>query len=225
MRQNIEFQIHSFSSPTYWAKFLRHMLPLLAAGLLFSALWIVVAIVISKGTNTPLSYMTRDTAAILNVSMYYGLISNIGLMLWAASSAICIVGAVILFDQRKRLALMLLASGIISGIMNIDDAFMFHERILPHHFGISEKIVMLSYVVYILAFLFYFRKEIFETDFPVFGIALISFGMSSMMDFILEVESLNTFMEDGFKFTGIVLWFIYFSYVTITSIRQQLKTA
>ncbi len=213
------------SGTIHWQLSSRSVLPLLASGLLFSAAWIAAAVAISVGTDTPLSHLTRDAAAIFDFSFYYGLISTVGIMLWASTSAVCSIGTAILWDRQRRMAFMLLAAGVLSLMMTLDDAFMFHEYIFPELFGIPEKVVMLCYILYMAGYLYYFRQEIYQTDFLVLGLAFVAFGTSSLMDFALAVTPLNTFLEDGLKFTGIVLWLIYFSSVTVTRTRHLLKPA
>lgn len=210
---------HQFPINPPWKPLLYRWVPLLAAGIIFSGLWVALAIALSIKKDVPLSYLTLDSASISRSAIYYGLLSTIGLMIWAATAAVTLVGAAILHEVNRPISRMLVAGGLLTIVMNFDDAFQIHTRMLP------ENAVMLTYVAYVSIFLFYFRNELLKTYFPLLGLALIGFAISSFIDLTIDFNSVTTFVEDVFKFTGIVLWFIYFSHVTITSVRLSLRKA
>src|SRR5574337_801026 len=93
-------------------------------------------------------------------------ISNIGILLWSASAAICLFCSAVLRKDinNRELPLFLLFSGIITSIFLIDDLF-FYERIYQAYFNVSERTVYSVYVVMVLLYLIRFRVTILRTEF------------------------------------------------------------
>ena len=57
--------------------------------------------------------LTRDPAAILDVPVYVGFLSQIGILLWAATAAICLFSAAVLWRREPvdSIARFLVCSG------------------------------------------------------------------------------------------------------------------
>lgn len=163
-------------------------------------------------SNIPFSYFTRDPLSITGGHSYFGIISNIGVILWSFSVAICLFSYVLLKTSNKPHDVLrfIMFGGFISLVLLLDDLFMLHERIYPRYLGVREKIVFLFYGVLILFYLVKFRKIIVETDFIFILFAICFFALSILVD--LMPKSLlpwHHLFEDGPKFFGIVSWFGY----------------
>ena len=191
--------------------------------------------------GVPISDLTRDVNAIAGVPLYAGLLSQIGILLWAAAAAICLFSAAVLpKDERRRpLRQFFVASGLLTLLLGLDDAFQLHEALLPTlgvpdavmyvgiagrvvFFGIAETALLVGYVGLVVLYLVRFGPFIRATDYVLLWIALLFFGISMALD-VLDPSGINPFLwEDGTKLVGIVSWLVYFARTSATSVSHHL---
>ncbi len=194
---------------------------------------IVIVAFFSSKTGIPVENFTKDPAAIAGINPFFGIISNIGILLWCASVSICFFSFAVLQKNRikkksKEVFLpFLLFSGIITLIILFDDLFLFHEGIFPELskefffnseyiseriiYFISEKFIYFSYIVLFSFYILRFKKIILKTQWIILLLAFIFFGISVTLDSIpTQIIKINYLLEDGFKLFGIVSWFGYF---------------
>jgi len=71
--------------------------------------------------------------------VYYGFMSNLGIFLWVATAAISLFSALIFFKWKSDKALLRFAvtSGLLSGWLALDDAFLLHEVVLALSYILS----------------------------------------------------------------------------------------
>ena len=190
-----------------------------------SGLWLILAItVLFLGAvvfgrlvgGIRIDQLTRDPASLTHSSVYTGFLSTIGLLFWAAAAAICILGAALITSSglHSRVARFLQASGVLTLLLLLDDAFLMHERVLPRYAGVPQRLVYLVYALLLLVYLVRFRDVIFETEYFLMGLALLLFGVSIASDLVWDSP-----LEDGSKFAGIVTWAVYFGRVVASSVR------
>jgi hypothetical protein len=169
----------------------------------------------------PIAAMGGSTA-----QLYYGMLSNVGVIVWAAAAAICLFVAATdgarLSSEGRR---FLLFAGILTSILTIDDLFMVHENA-------DSALVYLPYGLAAAFYLYRFGNLILSLD-PALIIAAVAFmGMSVATDLMIELReqwhsssrsdvgggrdrperspSLGVgFLEDVFKFLGICCWSVF----------------
>ncbi|MDJ0899332.1 MAG: hypothetical protein QNJ55_11015 [Xenococcus sp. MO_188.B8] len=194
----------------------------------FPAFFLLLVVgIISWRTNIPIMNFTRDPLGIMNAPFYIGILSNLGILFWAAGSAICFFSAAIItyINPKSQAFYFLLFGGIITTVLLYDDFFQFHERVFPKYLNTSESQVFIIYFLMILAYLIFFRKKIMATDFLVLGMALLGFTISATIDEVFVNHFRGKFLvEDGFKFLSIISWTTYYTRVGITEIKYHLKT-
>ncbi|WP_052055520.1 hypothetical protein [Myxosarcina sp. GI1] len=181
-------------------------------------------------TDIPTDRLTRDIAAIAEVPSFYGMISNIGILLWCASASICLfVFAVLQKLKIKTIAFknnflsFLLFSGLITLMLMFDDLFLLHEDIFPS-LNISEMVVYSSYVTVVLLYLLKFRKIIFSTTWGILCLGFLFFAASLTIDFFSISGSRITLLEDGFKLLGIASWFSYFVSLCFETVKNTIDS-
>jgi hypothetical protein len=171
----------------------------------------IIAIVgIAAAFGVPADELTRDPAAVMGVRFYVGLLSNWGIMLWSAAAAMCLFTAWLLRERNSASFAWLLASGLITALLAMDDMFMLHEDVFPNVFGIHEKVV---YLIYLLAggiYILYFLPEFLKRKYLIFAAAFVFLAISVLSDSIGRWFYVPTAVEDSFKYAGIVLWLIFF---------------
>ncbi len=184
---------------------------------------IVIAVVgLTIVQQLDIGQFTRDPAALTDSSPFIGLLSSIGVLFWAATAAICYFSALILWQQKQHSkALFLLAAGLITSLLLLDDLFMFHEVVFPMYLNFGEKITFVLYAAIVGSFLWGFRQQILGTDYTILLIALGLLGFSVLADRIFsDIGSWGYLVEDGPKLFGIVAWFAYWTLIARTTLNR-----
>ena len=189
----------------------------LVIGLLFVGVGVLSRVV----DGASLEFFLRDIVATGDLPFFAGFVSQLGGMLWCASMTVCLFSLLILRRQNGDLAAskrFLLQAGILTGVLLMDDIFLFHEEVAPSYLNVGEKFVMAAYLLLGVGFVFLNRNEILSSEYLLLGLALAMLGTSVFLD-ALPIEDfglryfwkrLEIFLEDGFKFAGIATWLIYF---------------
>lgn len=171
----------------------------------------------------PIAQLTRDPSAAAGMPPYTGLLSQIGIFFWGASSVICIFAATLVPPNKEKANFkrFLFFSGLFSLALWLDDAFLLHEEFLPL-LGIPDITVYMAYATFMLLYLMKFYRIILRTRFILLGIALLLFSASIMVDVVPGGTHL---IEDGTKFAGIVSWTCYFSWVCGVQCKSYIQKA
>ena len=208
----------------FWSQ-LRKLLPIITATWLPAIFLIIVLGIIGLLTDTSGTSFMRDPAPTMGVSAYIGLVSNIGVLLWSSTAAICIFSYALLRNslENKDLKLFILFAGLITGYLLLDDFFLFHEQMSDR---IPEAVIFAVYIIVVLCYLVRFRTKILRTEFSLLLLAGILFGLSLAVDVLHDMAifmylgNMRVFIEDGFKFLGIVTWFTYFARTCFLSLKE-----
>jgi hypothetical protein len=189
----------------------------LAVGILF----VSVGILSQAVNGHSLEFFLRDIVATGKLPFFAGFVSQLGGMLWCATLSVCLFSFFVLPRQNARLAVprrFLLQAAILTGVLLLDDIFLFHEDVAPHYLHLPEKLVMVGYLLLGIAFVVLNRNEILSSEYLLLLLALTMLGTSVFLD-ALPMEDLGLpyffkrleiFLEDGFKFAGIATWLVYF---------------
>jgi hypothetical protein len=198
----------------------RSSLPAAGAVACVSAILISIILVVHYWGDVPMGDLTRDPNAVSECPPYTGFLSQAGLFFWAASVAVCFFSAAWAWVQRRpmRVRAFFVASGLITLMLYVDDAFMVHESLLPH-LGIPEEAAYATYLLLVGAYLLYFSRMILRSDFPVLALALSFFAVSIVGDELDLPHDLGRyFLEDSAKLIGAVAWSAYF---VLTGLRMD----
>ncbi len=173
--------------------------------------------------------LTRDTATILKGPAYTGALSNFGILLWSATAAIMIFSAVHLYKNtvQRRAALMTLLFGLLTTMLCFDDTYQFHEKAFSGIIYVPEELIYIFYLTCIIVIATVCRVILVTTPFIIGITAMAFFGISILIDEInLPSGRHDAFVEDSFKFIGIVLWTVYhfksaFGFISDVSWRKE----
>ncbi|NRA94008.1 MAG: hypothetical protein HRU26_15245 [Psychroserpens sp.] len=158
----------------------------------------------------PLDFLTRDITATGDLPVYTGFLSQLGILLWAATAAVCLF--TLQFIKNKQQRTFLIWSFGITTLLGLDDAFLFHETVFPS-LGIHQKVVFLSYALITGFYLLKHYKLILKLEFLLLFFALGCFAISLFIDNFLHESSpyISLLAEDISKFTGILFWLAFFA--------------
>ena len=181
-----------------------------------------VVVLIHYGLGTSVARLTRDPLATANLSPLTGLLSSLGVLVWAATVTVCLFGARIHRDrpQRAEERGFFLGFGVLSAVLLVDDLFRIHDY-YADMIGITEHMLFALYGATALALLIRYQRFIRSASWSLLAIAFVCFATSIVVD--AEVFTLpfgHHLVEDGSKWLGICAWCAYFSrrvFETLTS--------
>jgi hypothetical protein len=163
-------------------------------------------------------FFTQDPIQTLNAKPYIGLISNVGIIFWAFTSAVLLFSAQLCRKQGKtnNISSFLFWAGILSLFLLFDDLLMFHETF-------SESIFFSIYFLGLAGIIYFHFRTILNSDYFLWLLAIMLLGSSVFIDlgtrFGLRLPHSSIF-EDGFKFLGIIMWFSYFLRTSYKSVNN-----
>lgn len=209
-----------------WHYQLKPLLPVLLKVYVLTLCPFFVLAIAGLLAGVPIQYLTQDPAAITGAPFYVGLFSNISVLFWCASAAVCFFSFLALKESvnNREFSSFCLFSGFVTTLLLLDDFFLLHESVFPKYLNIPEKLVYAGYGIIILLYLLRFRVVILKTEFLPLLLAFSFFGLSGTIDLLQQEFSLlraglQSLLEDGIKLLGIVSWCTYFVRVCIRQIR------
>ncbi len=200
---------------------------ILAWGLTAVVLAVVIAAAVvcaAKGINYGI--ISRDAVQVARIKFYTGYLSSFGTVLMCAAATGCFMAALAV-PPRPREGVtrgFLLASGLLTAILLVDDLFLMHERFFPMLLGVPEWAVMVFYMVSIPAYVIYYRAQLLRTRVLPLVFALICFAAAQFCDWVLDGKKLYI-LEDGPKLIGYGAWCGYFLDVSVVRIRGAVAAA
>ncbi len=170
----------------------------------------------SRITGLPVATFTRDPADITHSSPFLGVLSNLDILLWCATAAVCLFAFLVIRRDRgrRKTALFLLLAGLLTILLLLDDLFLLHERIFPRYLHWRQRYPFYAYFSLTAAYLAAFRKIILKSDFRMLAASCVFFALSIAVDAFAgplsqSFPSYHLF-EDGFKLFGLASWLGYF---------------
>lgn len=203
-------QIYQQLIKLFWVLIMLYI-PILALLALFVILQINYGIRVSTFTRDPIQFFGGDP--------YIGMLSNIGILFWAATVSITFFTSYMLrgSKQYKAASKFLFYSGLFTSFLMLDDLFLLHENIFPKFLNIPELLIYIAYALILIWYFTAFYRKILEGEYVLLLLAIIFFGGSVFIDYIgefIKIPGLYV-LEDGFKIFGIVTWFTYFLRIDI----------
>lgn len=163
--------------------------------------------------------VTRDLIQTCKLPIAYGMLSNLGILLWAAAAGITFFASQSALIQNKSIKNYLTIGSIFTSILCIDDLFLLHD------FFIEEKALYLIYALMAFYLLLSSRQQDLRAHSYSFFIAAMLLGLSIICDKLqgriaISYSDLQVF-EEGFKFIGIACWLYYWWQASLTAIKSR----
>ncbi|NBC95883.1 MAG: hypothetical protein GVY27_05975 [Deinococcus-Thermus bacterium] len=154
---------------------------------------------------------------------YFGAISNLGVILWALTAGCCLLAGVVCLRRagpRDRPAFFF-AALLLTSMLMLDDAYLFHEKIFPNMLAIPQTWVIIGYGVAAAAYLVGFARTILAHRWPLMALSLTFFAASLGVDQLTPQGATPNFVaEDGFKFAGICSWLAFHADAAIETLAN-----
>lgn len=165
--------------------------------------------------------LVRDPNAIAGNPNYFGIVSNLGIVLWIAGAAGALQAYAALGEKRTgHVGGVLLFGGLFAALMGLDDFLMLHESIAST--GIPEPAVLMPHAL-LLALLCYHAWLVrAQTPRLVLATAVVSFGLSLAVDIYPGHFPGQVFIEESFKLLGIAMLTAYLLVVSQSVLKARL---
>ncbi len=182
----------------------------LALLFLFVTVPLVAVALAVVNANVSAQLLFRDLAAVAGYHPFTGAISTLGLLAWAAASAIWLCAAFLASMKNAPYPKSYASASALTAYLMVDDAFMIHESIFPKIAHQSEVIFLISIAVAALIFAFLARSMLLRTPLS-FSLCILMLPLSMAID-VFPVQTLfgheetRLIVEDVTKWIGIIGW-------------------
>jgi len=177
----------------------------------------------------PIGELMRDSLLVAELSddcchIYYGVISNIGVLLWAAGTAIlfftALVVALIGGQEHRHYVVQFALGGFLTMLLCIDDFFLVHDIILPK-LGFSETFAYVVYASFAALYVWYARAEILGARWLMFLLSVGCLAFSVKIDVFMNYDNdFRLLIEDGAKLIGIAAWLSFHAEAAACTIQR-----
>lgn len=204
--------------------------PTMATRIAAVVLFVFPALVLSAVLLQPLAepkWMFLDTLAAAELApdcchVSYGMVSNVGILLWAGTAAICLLTGLLFLNvaEAAELRRFALSAGSLTAWVAVDDLFLMHERILPA-LGVPQPLVIAFYMVLALLYVLTSWRFILRHEWWMLAFGCAALAVSVFVDLVFHSLSPQlVYIEDSAKFIGITSWSL-FHCLTIFNVLQE----
>jgi hypothetical protein len=170
---------------------------------------LVVVLGFAEFADVPVASLFRDSNAVLGGPFYVGSFSAIGVALWAAAGAMCIL--VLSTGMSGAAGKLLIAGAVVSITLGADDALLLHEA-AESKLGIPELVFFSLHAIVVIVLFWPVRRYLASR--PNIGVLVGSIGLLGV-SLVVDQGVSQSFphqpiIEDVAKFLGIVLWVAFF---------------
>jgi uncharacterized membrane protein len=195
----------------------------LVAVILITLITLAAVIALHVIEDAPFERLVRDPAALTGAPFHQGFLSNAGILLWAAATAVALFTAMAIAVDDRSSAWMwfALATAALSLFATLDDVYLLHEQVLPHG-GIREEVTLLAYIAAGVAYLYLFRALLARTKLLLALLACALIAISTLLDMRYPMSTGWTiFIEEAAKFGGIASWLAFVWSASLTAISSS----
>jgi hypothetical protein len=161
---------------------------------------LVAALVVVHGaehSGASLGRFLRDPTASPGRSPYHGVVSNLGLLVWAAAATACLLAAALRTPRARFLGW----TGAGLAVLAVDDAAQLHEAAWVDLTGLGDEPVLAAYALAGCAFATRFRAELAASDRVRLVVAAALLAASMAADAIPAVQ--RVLHEEATKYVGL----------------------
>ncbi|WP_353779947.1 hypothetical protein [Winogradskyella sp. 3972H.M.0a.05] len=177
--------------------------------------------------DIPYKSITGDPAYATKSNPFTGVISNIGILLWATTAAVCLFTGLTLryVKQSSNDSSFLISSGLITLMLLLDDLFMLHDYAFTKYLNIKQVVTYAFYFAIVALYGLRFWKTIKKNSYVLLAMAFAFFGTSVFCDLFFAERNIEYFWEDSLKFLGIISWSLYFLKRSSKAMKMRLVKA
>lgn len=175
---------------------------------LSSVVLLGLVVFVAAWKDLPASSLTRDPVVTEGLRWQTGFLYKIGMLLWGAVTATCLLGAATWRgdDGARGLRSFLWASAAVILLLALDDTFQLRGELYPDHLGLPEVAVLAFYAVVLGIVAIVFRSTLLRTEYVVLAAAAALF----VLWLVLRQSGAERAVQDGVKLAGQLMLLLYF---------------
>lgn len=173
----------------------------------------------------PYEELMLDPTFYGHLPWYAGLVSNLGVLGWTASTVVAGAGAwMAAAGDRPGARQYLGGAALFSALLLLDDLFQLHV-VVTHQLGLSKAPFYGLYLLMGSWWLAANWREAGRTRWPLLAAAGLALSASMAIDQGVPASPLALLAEDSSKFLGIVAWCLYFCLTAADISRSVLASS
>jgi hypothetical protein len=155
--------------------------------------------------------ISRDPAELADLPIYYGLLSNLGMLVWGAGAFISFFAS--FHVEGPKISSLLRWAGILTLMLLLDDFLLIHDEVFPNVLLLPEWLVYLFYfVTFPLFFLSHLNVILKQTEYPILALGIFLMGVSVLIDMYVLPGVID--VEDSCKLACIVTYSYYWIFTS-----------
>ena len=167
---------------------------------------------LSRATDRPLEYFTREPADVLDAPAYVGALSNLGALVWGVAATCALLAWAVVRSAR-----VLLFGGLLTLLLLGDDFYRLHEDYYPK-VGIRQRFSNIAYFLLVVSYLVVFRDYLRARGGWLLLTAFGLLGVSAGLDILYRDQD---GAEDAIKLFGIACWATFFALAGYDELRRR----
>ena len=189
-----------------------------AMAILPSTILYVLVLYFSVKSGIDPILVLRDPIQACDYPTSVGMISNIGVLMWASATTISLFTSTSGLVNDSKCRRLFLFGGLLSAVLCLDDLFLLHDR----HVG--QNFIYITYGILTIFILISFYKLIIRFDSLAFIVSSMFLGLSILSDkfqesFFISYSTMQLY-EEGFKFIGIACWLLFWWKASLLAFKQ-----
>ncbi len=175
-------------------------------GVAIAAVALSIVVYVSASCDIAFGIFTGESSRAVVDDWYAGLLSDLGLAIWALGAVGSLLAALLHLHRGSPGAGFFAAMGVITAWLAADDAFLWHEELIPDTVGVDEQVVFIVYAVVTVVALVAGRSTIVRNLWWVLGAGCALLAGS----IVAERVGFSLWTKDDVvsvcKFIGIAAW-------------------
>lgn len=177
-------------------------------------LLLLAAALVSLHAAIPIERFTRDPADLAMQHPLWGVLSNVGVLLWCVCASVCAFAGQSLRRREGRVTQRvrhLRAAALLTVALLLDDLFMLHDELAGRYLDAGEPLVVALLAAAAVAYFWRYGRAILAS-----GSGLLLFGLACLIASLLVDQANDAgllgasawafFAEDAPKLLGIFAW-------------------
>ncbi|MGE3285945.1 MAG: hypothetical protein AB7J32_07550 [Pseudonocardia sp.] len=166
--------------------------------------------VLATHEGRPFSFFSKEPAETLEVSRYIGWQAHITVLItmFGVGSVLFAALAVRMLGGGREPRRFLLAVGLFTGLLVLDDFLQFHESLYPRLLGIEDYVVYPIYAAMLALIVWTWGRRAVADNIGLVAAAGVFLSTSVLADVFLDAHTFPNYhyIEDGSKMLGFTLW-------------------
>lgn len=176
--------------------------------------------------SVALDQLFLDPAYLSGEPWYTGVLSDLGVLGWAAATVTALWGGWVAAQTgRPTASRFLRAAALVSAVLLADDLFQLHADVL-RFIGLPKAVRQLLIVLPAVVWLVRYAADIARTRWVILAGALAGFASSLLVDGLATPSStVGLFVEDSAKLLGVLAWTQYMVLTSLDIMRSTIRDA